>query len=141
MIALTLGQAKLIAVLVVIVLLGGALASAWFMKELMQKAALVVILGLLALLLLAGAVMQPQLQAGRLESGRFVLLIDNSASMTATDVEDSPTRPFDASELDDSPFRRPLGAGTLDPLATGVLPLCVGEATKVAGRLTEGDKG
>jgi len=30
--------------------------------------------------------------------------------------------------------------GTLDPLATGVLPVCVGEATKLAGLLTEGDK-
>jgi tRNA pseudouridine55 synthase len=30
--------------------------------------------------------------------------------------------------------------GTLDPMATGVLPLCIGEATKVAGFITEGDK-
>lgn len=50
MLALTLGQAKTIAVLVVIVLIGLALASAWLMKEIMQKVALVVILGLLALL-------------------------------------------------------------------------------------------
>ena len=30
--------------------------------------------------------------------------------------------------------------GTLDPMATGVLPVCVGEATKLAGLLTEADK-
>jgi tRNA pseudouridine55 synthase len=30
--------------------------------------------------------------------------------------------------------------GTLDPLATGVLPIAVGEATKLAGRLLNGDK-
>ncbi|WP_225410943.1 tRNA pseudouridine(55) synthase TruB [Stigmatella hybrida] len=30
--------------------------------------------------------------------------------------------------------------GTLDPMATGVLPICLGEATKVAGFVTEGDK-
>ncbi|MDY7228767.1 tRNA pseudouridine(55) synthase TruB [Hyalangium rubrum] len=30
--------------------------------------------------------------------------------------------------------------GTLDPMATGVLPLCLGDATKVAGFITEGDK-
>lgn len=30
--------------------------------------------------------------------------------------------------------------GSLDPLATGVLPICLGEATKVAGHLLEGDK-
>jgi len=31
--------------------------------------------------------------------------------------------------------------GSLDPLATGMLPVCLGEATKVAGYLLEGDKG
>lgn len=30
--------------------------------------------------------------------------------------------------------------GTLDPMATGVLPVCLGEATKLAGLLTEGEK-
>jgi protein-S-isoprenylcysteine O-methyltransferase Ste14 len=50
MLALTLGQAKTVAVLVVIVLVGFAIASAWLMKTVMQKVALVVILGLLALL-------------------------------------------------------------------------------------------
>ncbi|NNE10717.1 MAG: hypothetical protein HKN41_00550 [Ilumatobacter sp.] len=50
MLALTLGQAKTIAVLVVIVLVALALAAAWIMKEVMQKVALVIIFGLLALL-------------------------------------------------------------------------------------------
>ena len=50
MLALTLGQAKTIAALVVVVLIGLAIASAWIMKEVMQKVALVIILGLLALL-------------------------------------------------------------------------------------------
>jgi tRNA pseudouridine55 synthase len=31
--------------------------------------------------------------------------------------------------------------GSLDPLATGMLPICIGEATKVAGVLLEGAKG
>src|SRR5262245_36776229 len=30
--------------------------------------------------------------------------------------------------------------GTLDPMATGILPVCLGEATKLAGLLTEGEK-
>ncbi|HXC59974.1 MAG TPA: tRNA pseudouridine(55) synthase TruB, partial [Steroidobacteraceae bacterium] len=30
--------------------------------------------------------------------------------------------------------------GSLDPLATGVLPICLGEGTKVAGYLLDGDK-
>ena len=49
MLALTLGQARTIAVLVVLVLLALAFAAAWLMKTVAQKAALAVILGLLAL--------------------------------------------------------------------------------------------
>ncbi len=30
--------------------------------------------------------------------------------------------------------------GSLDPLATGLLPLCLGEATKVSGFLLDADK-
>ena len=30
--------------------------------------------------------------------------------------------------------------GTLDPLATGVLPIAIGEATKLAGRMLDSDK-
>jgi Flp pilus assembly protein TadB len=48
--ALTLGEAKNIALAVVIGLLLVAVASAWLMKTVMQKVALVVILGLLAVL-------------------------------------------------------------------------------------------
>jgi protein-S-isoprenylcysteine O-methyltransferase Ste14 len=48
--AITLGQAKTIAAVVVIALLSLAVVSAWVMKEVMQKVALVVIFGLLALL-------------------------------------------------------------------------------------------
>lgn len=50
MFALTLGQAKTIATVVVVVLIGLMLFSAWVMKEVMQKVAVVVILGLVALL-------------------------------------------------------------------------------------------
>src|SRR5262249_44539510 len=37
-------------------------------------------------------------------------------------------------------LRRAGHTGTLDPMATGVLPVWLGEATKLAGLLTEGDK-
>jgi hypothetical protein len=50
MLALTLGQAKNIALAAVVVLALGAVASAWVMKTIMQKLALVLILGLLAVL-------------------------------------------------------------------------------------------
>ncbi len=38
-------------------------------------------------------------------------------------------------------LRRIGHTGTLDPMATGVLPLCLGEATKIAGYLLAEDKG
>lgn len=50
MLALTLGQAKAIAIAIVVVLVLAALASAWVMKTIAQKAALVVILCLLAVI-------------------------------------------------------------------------------------------
>ena len=31
--------------------------------------------------------------------------------------------------------------GTLDPMATGVLPVCLGDATRIVQVLTDGDKG
>ena len=36
--------------------------------------------------------------------------------------------------------RRVGHGGTLDPLASGVLPICVGEGTKLAGFLLDADK-
>ncbi len=51
MLALTLGQAKSIALLAAAALAIGAVASAWLMKTIMQKLALVMILGLLAVLM------------------------------------------------------------------------------------------
>ncbi|MEO6653853.1 MAG: hypothetical protein ABIP17_14485 [Ilumatobacteraceae bacterium] len=50
MLALSLGQAKTIALVVVVALSALALVSAWIMKEVMQKVAVVIILGLVALL-------------------------------------------------------------------------------------------
>ena len=38
------------------------------------------------------------------------------------------------------PKRKVGHGGTLDPLATGVLPIAIGEATKLAGRMLESDK-
>ncbi|MDY7108224.1 MAG: VWA domain-containing protein [Planctomycetota bacterium] len=56
------------------------------------RRSLLLFLQLLALLLLVLSVMQPQIQASRPEAGKLVMLIDNSASMTATDVEDAASR-------------------------------------------------
>ena len=65
-----------------------------------------------------------------------VALVDKPAGMTSFSVVSRLRRIF-----------RTLGVskaghtGTLDPLATGLLPICIGESTKFAQRLLDADKG
>jgi tRNA pseudouridine55 synthase len=61
-----------------------------------------------------------------------VLVIDKPAGMTSSDVVQRVRRRL--------AVRRAGHTGTLDPLATGVLPVCLGEATKIAGLLLAEDK-
>lgn len=61
-----------------------------------------------------------------------VLLVDKPAGPTSFDVV---RRVRSALGV-----RRAGHTGTLDPAATGLLPVCVGEATRLATFLTEGDK-
>src|SRR5436305_11761042 len=59
-----------------------------------------------------------------------LLVIDKPGGMTSRDVVNCVQRWF--------PRRTKIGhTGTLDPLATGVLVLCVGAATKLAGRVQD----
>lgn len=61
-----------------------------------------------------------------------VLVVDKPAGPTSHDVVD---RVRQALEV-----RRAGHTGTLDPFATGVLPVCVGKGTRLARFLAEGDK-
>lgn len=61
-----------------------------------------------------------------------VLNINKSGGMTSHDVVDAARRLLK--------IRRIGHTGTLDPRATGVLPLCVGRATRIAQFLTQADK-
>jgi tRNA pseudouridine55 synthase len=61
-----------------------------------------------------------------------ILLVDKPAGMTSHDVVDRVRRRFG--------YRKVGHAGTLDPMATGVLVLLIGNATRAQGRFLEHDK-
>ena len=61
-----------------------------------------------------------------------IVVVDKPTGMTSAAVVARVKRALGA--------RRVGHTGTLDPMATGVLPICVGEATKIAGYLLAADK-
>ncbi len=61
-----------------------------------------------------------------------VLVVDKPAGPTSHDIVDRARRVLET--------RRVGHTGTLDPFATGVLPLCLGRATRLARFLTAGEK-
>ena len=61
-----------------------------------------------------------------------VLLLDKPSGMTSNSALQSARRLFSAAKAGHT--------GTLDPLATGLLPVCFGEATKFSADLLEADK-
>ena len=61
-----------------------------------------------------------------------VLLLDKPNGMTSNAALQSARRLFSAAKAGHT--------GTLDPLATGLLPLCFGEATKFSADLLDADK-
>ncbi len=61
-----------------------------------------------------------------------VLLLDKPGGMTSNDALQKARRLFSAAKAGHT--------GTLDPMATGLLPLCFGEATKFSADLLDADK-
>ncbi len=61
-----------------------------------------------------------------------VLIIDKPKGITSRDVVDIVVKKFNTKKVGHT--------GTLDPIATGVLVVCVGSATKLVERLTSSDK-
>jgi tRNA pseudouridine55 synthase len=61
-----------------------------------------------------------------------LLLVDKPAGISSAAVVARVRRVFDGAKAGHT--------GTLDPFATGLLPLCLGEGTKLAAYLTESDK-
>ena len=62
-----------------------------------------------------------------------ILLLDKPAGLSSNQALQRVKRLYDASKAGHT--------GSLDPLATGVLPLCFGEATKFSQYLLDADKG
>ena len=65
------------------------------------------------------------------------LILDKPAGIGSTRAVSAAKR---ALREGDYPKRRVGHGGTLDPLASGVLPIAIGEATKLAGRMLDADK-
>lgn len=77
----------------------------------------------------------PDLSSGRKQKGRNIsgiLLLDKPQGMSSNACLQQAKHLFQVSKAGHT--------GALDPLATGVLPLCFGEATKVSQFLLEADK-
>jgi tRNA pseudouridine55 synthase len=74
----------------------------------------------------------PLLAAGSTAPVEGVVLLDKPGGMTSNAALQAVRRLFGRVKAGHT--------GTLDPLATGLLPLCLGEATKFAGGLLEADK-
>lgn len=76
----------------------------------------------------------PRREAAKIQRRRLdgVLLLDKSLGLSSNQALQTARRFFRAEKAGHT--------GTLDPLATGLLPLCFGEATKFAGELLHADK-
>ena len=69
------------------------------------------------------------------------LILDKPSGLGSTQAVGAVKRNLRAAGVFDLWAKTKVGhGGTLDPLATGVLPIAIGEATKLAGRMLDADK-
>ena len=61
-----------------------------------------------------------------------ILLVDKPAGWTSHDVVQKMRRLYETKQVGHT--------GTLDPMATGLLPICIGKATKVAEYISDDKK-
>lgn len=93
-------------------------------------------LQLLALILLGLSVAQPQVQAGELKGGRTVFLIDNSASMTATDLPNGFTRLEEAKRLARERIEAMYGGGLFGGAPGETMIVAFSDRAEVVARFT-----
>jgi hypothetical protein len=95
------------------------------------------LLQLLALILLALAIMQPQVQAGRRTGGKTVLLVDNSASMMATDGQEGETRLAEAKRRAKARIETLYGRGLFSQSAGQTMVVAFSDGAEVSCRFTD----
>ncbi|MCZ6834495.1 MAG: VWA domain-containing protein, partial [Planctomycetota bacterium] len=108
-------------------------ANAPFQK---LRKSLLLFLQLLILILLALALMQPQIQGGVKDRKKTVILIDNSASMTATDVEGDETRLEQAKRLAKERIETLYGGGLFASTSGETMIIGFSDRAEILSRFT-----
>lgn len=100
------------------------------------RRSLLLLLQLIVLVLLVLSVMQPQVQAGHRTGGKTVIMIDNSASMTATDVPDVESRLDEAKRLAKERIETLYGGGVFSGAAGETMVITFSDRAEILSSFT-----